>query len=432
MAWFDEVTVTETATSADSRFHGIDFRCSRFLRDATFTRAVFAGAANLFEAVARTWDFTDAHFDSVDPGPWIGETVNLSGTAFEQRGHLRIIAKSVSARRLRAVDGTHLSLSAAELDLTEADFQGASTLNSYLLSEEGLIAGPISADGMADYPHARPVRENAITQAEALTTQVNTVARQTTGCELDSLRRAAVAKLVITNVSLRHCRFADASGLEQIRIGSECLFHRPHGRLRTRRDMIAEEALWRESRSNHARPPHDVPSAGEIAAIYRSLRKSLEDTKNEPGAADFYYSEMEMRRNAAAPTPIERWLLHGYWAVSGYGLRASRALLTLAAVLILAACLYSQAPLAHIVTPARISAVNFDTGALVSTKQSTSPVSFPDALEFAAQQSISLLWHPNTSITTGHWGTWIAWALHLVCPGLLALAVLALRARIKR
>ncbi|MFZ1177322.1 MAG: hypothetical protein WAO15_13855, partial [Mycobacterium sp.] len=32
--------------------------------------------------------------------------------------------------------------------------------------------------------------------------------------------------------------------------------------------------------------------------IYRDLRKGLEEAKNEPGAADFYYGEMEMRRLA--------------------------------------------------------------------------------------------------------------------------------------
>lgn len=92
MAWFDHVIVTETATFAESWFRAIDFRFSRFLRDATFTRAVFAGEAKFFEAVARTWDFTDAHFDSADPGPWIGESANLSGTTFQQRGHVTIIA----------------------------------------------------------------------------------------------------------------------------------------------------------------------------------------------------------------------------------------------------------------------------------------------------------------------------------------------------
>jgi DNA invertase Pin-like site-specific DNA recombinase len=36
--------------------------------------------------------------------------------------------------------------------------------------------------------------------------------------------------------------------------------------------------------------------------IYRALRKAQEDKKNEPGAADFYYGEMEMRRHPSAST----------------------------------------------------------------------------------------------------------------------------------
>ena len=34
-----------------------------------------------------------------------------------------------------------------------------------------------------------------------------------------------------------------------------------------------------------------------LAAVYRELRKGREDAKDEPGAADFYYGEMEMRRH---------------------------------------------------------------------------------------------------------------------------------------
>lgn len=60
--------------------------------------------------------------------------------------------------------------------------------------------------------------------------------------------------------------------------------------------------------------------------MYRQLRKSFEDGKHEPGAADFYYGEMEMRRHADDIPWAERSLLTVYWALSGYGLRASRAL----------------------------------------------------------------------------------------------------------
>jgi hypothetical protein len=35
--------------------------------------------------------------------------------------------------------------------------------------------------------------------------------------------------------------------------------------------------------------------AARIQAVYRDLRKGREDAKDEPGAADFYYGEMEKR-----------------------------------------------------------------------------------------------------------------------------------------
>jgi hypothetical protein len=45
--------------------------------------------------------------------------------------------------------------------------------------------------------------------------------------------------------------------------------------------------------------------AERLSVIYRSLRKSLEDAKNEPGAADFYYGEMEARRRSTATPQVE-------------------------------------------------------------------------------------------------------------------------------
>jgi hypothetical protein len=55
------------------------------------------------------------------------------------------------------------------------------------------------------------------------------------------------------------------------------------------------------------RPPAwlavERPTPAQAAAAYRALRKSREDNKDEPGAADFYYGEMEMRRHANAGDP---------------------------------------------------------------------------------------------------------------------------------
>ncbi|MFF2235716.1 hypothetical protein [Streptomyces anulatus] len=75
------------------------------------------------------------------------------------------------------------------------------------------------------------------------------------------------------------------------------------------------------------RPPQNVPELrpAAVAALYRQLRKSLEDGKNEPDAADFYYGECEMRRHDGTRPWSERALLGAYWGLSGYGLRAGRA-----------------------------------------------------------------------------------------------------------
>lgn len=99
----------------------------------------------------------------------------------------------------------------------------------------------------------------------------------------------------------------------------------------TRRSVIAEEQHWQRGRSADgggwpapaAGPTGAGPAA--LAAVYRQLRKSLEDGKNEAEAADFYYGEMQMRRHNKARPGGERALLALYWAVSGYGQRASRA-----------------------------------------------------------------------------------------------------------
>jgi hypothetical protein len=78
----------------------------------------------------------------------------------------------------------------------------------------------------------------------------------------------------------------------------------------------------------------DLPSDEELINLYRSLRKAREDSKDEPGAADFYYGEMELRRLADHTPWAERFVLNLYWLVSGYGLRSMRALASLAAVIV--------------------------------------------------------------------------------------------------
>ena len=207
-----------------------------------------------------------------------------------------------------------------------------------------------------------------------------------------SLRRATAGDLVLSGVGLEDCAFAGAHGLDKLRISATCSFQRPPAwpsrtwRPFTGRQVIYEEAQWRQAHtsgwpaeSTTAAATRElgnpVPTALEIAGIYRDLRKGLEDAKDEPGAADFYYGEMEMRRLARGlgqrsenndgrakgrgQSWPERRLLDAYWAVSGYGLRAWRAVTALTILLVGCAALFMLSGFAHLPAPSQqVASVN--------------------------------------------------------------------------
>jgi hypothetical protein len=90
------------------------------------------------------------------------------------------------------------------------------------------------------------------------------------------------------------------------------------------REALFEEHVWRRSvgaagwRSEVAASGEGdgggagaVVGPGWLAVLYRQLRVAVEDARNEPGAADLYYGEMEMRRLGGARRG-ERWLLGAY------------------------------------------------------------------------------------------------------------------------
>jgi hypothetical protein len=178
--------------------------------------------------------------------------------------------------------------------------------------------------------------------------------------QLLSLQRADVAGLGLSSVIMADCRFAGAHNLDKLRLEADVTFATAPTRLGQMswdwRQVIAEERAWRANRSRRPAPnssseqaadtrgwvvpwwprwlgdPPEALDAGQIAGLYRALRKGREDTKDEPGAADFYYGEMEMRRRArrrpsGSPTDgrasgfprgrAERGLLTAYWLVSG-------------------------------------------------------------------------------------------------------------------
>jgi hypothetical protein len=144
-----------------------------------------------------------------------------------------------------------------------------------------------------------------------------------------------------------------------------------------------------------------------LAALYRALRKAQEDSDNEPGAADFYYGEMEMRRQDPN-TPWSEWvILWLYWLISGYGLRGLRALASLAVVVL------GLAMLLH----------------LIGYATHPSPASAWGSLLYAASNT---LWIGDAEVRLTGWGKLLQITLRLAGPVLLGLALLSIRNRVKR
>ncbi|MET7665588.1 hypothetical protein ABZS99_43710, partial [Streptomyces sp. NPDC005463] len=264
------------------------------------------------------------------------------------------------------------------------------------------------------------------------------------------------------DIDLPDCRFAGAVHLDQLRVDGWCTFaNTPNGIRRHQllprwwgqRSTLAEERHWRAQCARPALahgwtpPPADTPvlQPAALAALYRQVRKSLEDGKNEPDAADFYYGEMEMRRHDSTRPPAERALLTAYWAVSGYGLRASRALAWLLgamATTLLALLLWGfPAVDPKPTTTGRRVAVGQDVTLTTDTPDPVNPTGawservttqrFKKALRVVIN---SVLFRSSgQDLTTA--GTYTEMTSRIAEPillGLAALAALAIRGRVKR
>jgi hypothetical protein len=232
---------------------------------------------------------------------------------------------------------------------------------------------------------------------------------------LRSAQRADLQNLALDNVNLSDCEFTNAHNLDALRLRRSTFATSPAGvslgpfRAISQRRVLLEERLWRSRRGSRGWPTLDgadvAPNATEVAELYRSFRNGLEQARNEPGAADFYYGEMEMRRRDQQSPLAEKAILGGYWAFSGYGLRASRALAALIAFVLLFALAFW--------------AVGFH-GAHAST--------FWSALTYAA--GAATFHPPPRRLTTS--GEALSIALRIAGPILLGLAAFSIRGRVRR
>ncbi|MEU9291636.1 pentapeptide repeat-containing protein [Streptomyces sp. NPDC048275] len=315
----------------------VEFLCTQFSNTAWFSRAQFSNAA-WFEGAqfSSTASFFEALFENAPMlGPLVcaGQVV-LSGAAFVLPATLEIAAEEVVCERTRWESTATVRVRYAAVDLSHA----------VLTAPAAVIA------------HSTPftLRRYVGAVSEDLLVVSGARPRVSDRVRVVSVQGVDAAHLVLSDVDLADCLFSGAFHLDQIRLEGRTTFADVPTRWRrrgirpirwTRRRVLAEEHHWRahtagqpalsagEDPEPHLwRPgPHHIdpartPDPEDVAALYRQLRKAFEDGKNEPGAADFYYGECEMRRHdGTGTTQGERRLLWGYWLLSGYGLRASRA-----------------------------------------------------------------------------------------------------------
>lgn len=348
----DDARFSEVAFEADAHFPNAEFRRrarfgevkfgdgawfgdAKFGGSAFFENATFAGATRFTNAVfSADASFRHGQFSGNMGALRVADGLALDFASFASRIELDVGASWVSLRRCRLPEGTVPHIRRGELALDEAE-----------IGKPSILA---------------PAGDDVV--------------------RVVSLRRTDLANLVLTNVDLRACRFYGAHNLDKLRFEGNVVFpSSPRARGWTRRRTLAEEHAWRFRRmsakadaadgrrpawlwrrwaaelrrrragwyESDSRPPEWLAQVAEaeslepeqVAPLYRSLRKGREDGRDEAGAADFYYGEMEMRRAAASTPKSERSILWLYRLVSGYGLRASRAVAALVVTIALATVL---------------------------------------------------------------------------------------------
>jgi uncharacterized protein YjbI with pentapeptide repeats len=433
-------TMGRTASLRNVTFAEVSMTSSRFSADAIFERCEFGAGLSLQDVeFRRDATFADSSFQSARmEGIIVLRELTLEGVTTAKPLLIRGGARSVNCQRAQLLAPVTLELRRAEFVLDEANFAAPSVITT----------GPPTAD-----------TEDLLRACAAQDLGRFT---RTARARVLSLQRANVENLTLGQVDLLACRFFGAYNLSQLSIeASDAFASTPPSRRWSRRQAIAEEHEWRRGLHPGTSPWYDGAVRGtqavpalqrlgppEIAAVYRALRRGREESKDEPGAADFYYGEMEMRRHArrivsdtaeAAMPPAgprllaERAVLTAYWAISGYGLRASRALGALLVVLVLCTpilYLYGFQDREHPFAGPDAVAVSPPLGFPPPVKEVLNGLTSGDSWAYALGTATSVIGAPESQLTSE--GRFIRIALRILGPVLIALAVLAIRARVKR
>jgi uncharacterized protein YjbI with pentapeptide repeats len=457
-AEFERAEFSGVAEFEGVQFSGVaGFRGAQFSRLAGFVGVQFSGPAWFggaqFSSIA--W-FKGAQFTTTTAlGPFRADHVILDGASFGVSVVVDIAARRLSTVETRFEREATLWVRYADVLLDRAAFAKPSSL---AFAEDPFLPAPIPTQAQPASQQSsqpQPQKPLGLTLDEAPFEQAGLPPRP----RLLSLRRVDATNLVLADLDLSQCLFRGAHNLDKLRVeGPKHFATTPKGRRWTQRRTLAEEQQWRHTRypdqgwappsaqalewvAKWSGQPVQQADPDHVAPLYRSLRKAEEDAKHEPGAADFYYGEMEMRRHARGTPWVEKRLLWAYWLVAGYGLRASRALLALLVVLVAATAIIAAVGFPTPAQPANAPVTGTITGgpAVQHLRLDPAPTPPPEpqrsflarcgtawwiALEAAAFRS------PDQSLTPA--GRHVQTVVRFFGPLLLGLALLSVRGRVKR
>jgi hypothetical protein len=432
VAWFVSATFESHAAFGGATFEGAAvFDSVTFKADAWFGFVTFGGDADFESATfeANAWFGLATFEEAAIVGPFVcAGLLLLSGATFGGPVTLSFAVRRLECHRTRWSSTAEVRLRYATVDFAHAVFEYPLTIaaepDPFVLHDGGQLA----EDPFASAPGP--------------------------GVRLASLRGVDAAHLVLADVDLSGCLFTGTVHLDQLRLEGACTFDTAPAAMHwrrwpplrfTERRVLAEEHHWRAGQPGAVRGWNaavlDAGRAGplQLAPVYRALRKAFEDGKHEPGAADFYYGEMEMRRHADDIPRSERGLLTAYWALSGYGLRASRALAWLGAAMLLTVVLLMAVGLAQD-TPKQTATGTVPAGGGKVTfeidkddpKNPTGNRFTGERFEKALNVTLNSVVFRSSGQDLTTAGTYIEMTSRLTEPILLGLAVLAIRNRVKR
>ncbi len=247
---------------------------------------------------------------------------------------------------------------------------------------------------------------------------------------IGSLRGARFAHHVDFNdyVSLKECDFRGFPSFDKCTFSGQNLFDSASGRQKIRTDFTK---------------PFQI---GDEIGLYRQLRRVYENSSNRPGASDFYFREMEARKNHVKQTAFRRtpflaialpvnllksfefatlWL---YRTVSSYGLNPYRAAAWFIATVFVSACVFAVAGVSLSETASNADGSLRDIHNRIGSIGSWRDAS--DVLTFSFKSMVSFFSPPKAILTSGE--QWLQHFLRFIGPILLSQIVLSTREKVAR